>query len=58
VTIVPHVVPEYCGDNLPPAVSCFTFREYFPLYIFCCWYFLSSIFCLYLLLWSSCRNWA
>jgi hypothetical protein len=36
VTIVPHAVPEYCGDNLPPAVSCFTFREYFPIYIFCC----------------------
>jgi hypothetical protein len=21
VTIVPHVVPEYCGDNPPPAVD-------------------------------------
>jgi hypothetical protein len=35
VTIVPHAVPEYCGDNPPPAVSYFTFREYFPLYVFC-----------------------
>jgi hypothetical protein len=57
VTIVLHVVPEYCGDNPLPAVSCFTFGEYFPLYIFCCWYFLSLIFCLFLLLWLSCRNW-
>jgi hypothetical protein len=32
VTIVPHAVPEYCGDNLPPAVSCFTFVSTF-LYI-------------------------
>jgi hypothetical protein len=47
VTIIPHVVPECCGDNLSPAVSCLTFREYFPLYIFCYWYFLSSIFCLF-----------
>jgi hypothetical protein len=23
VTIVPHVVPKYCGDNPSPAVSCF-----------------------------------
>jgi hypothetical protein len=45
VTIIPHAVPEYCGDNPSPAVSCFTFREYFPLYS------------LFLLLWSSCRNW-
>jgi hypothetical protein len=57
VTIVPHATPEYCGDNSPPAVSCFTFHEYFPLYIFCCWYFLSLIFYLFHLLWSSCRNW-
>jgi hypothetical protein len=27
VTIVPHVIPEYYGDNPPPVVSCFT--EYF-----------------------------
>jgi hypothetical protein len=32
VTIVPHAVPEYCGDNPPPAVSCFTFASTF-LYI-------------------------
>jgi hypothetical protein len=57
VTIVPYVVPEYCGGNPSPAVSCFTFHEYFLLYVFCCWYFLSLIFCLFLLLWSSCRNW-
>jgi hypothetical protein len=57
VTIVPHIVPEYYGDNTSPAVSCFTFREYFPLYIFYCWYFLSSIFCLFLLLWLFYRNW-
>jgi hypothetical protein len=44
VIIVHHAVPEYCGDNPPPAVSCFTFHEYFPLYIFCCWYFLFLIF--------------
>jgi hypothetical protein len=50
VTIVPHATPEYCGDNSPPAVSCFTFHEYFPLYIFCCWYFLSLIFYLFHLL--------
>jgi hypothetical protein len=25
VTIVPHVVPENCGDNPPPTMSCFTF---------------------------------
>jgi hypothetical protein len=56
VTIVPHAVPKYCGDNPPLAVSCFYFCEYFSLYIFCCWYFLSSLFCLFLLLWSSCRN--
>jgi hypothetical protein len=36
VTIVPHVVPKYCGYNSPPAVSCFTFHEYFPFYVFCC----------------------
>jgi hypothetical protein len=48
VTIVPHAVPEYCGDNPPLAVNCFTFREYFPLYIFCYWYFLSLIFYLFL----------
>jgi hypothetical protein len=47
VTIVPHAVPKYCGDNLSPDVSCFTFRKYFPLYIFCCWYFLSLIFFAY-----------
>jgi hypothetical protein len=34
VTIVPHVVSKYYGDNLSPTVSCFTFREYFLLYIF------------------------
>jgi hypothetical protein len=56
VTIVPHAVPKYCEDNSPPAVSCFTFCEYFSLYIFCCWYFLSSIFYLFLLLWLYCRN--
>jgi hypothetical protein len=32
VTIVPHAVPEYCGDNPPPIVSCFTFASAF-LYI-------------------------
>jgi hypothetical protein len=29
VTIVPHAVSEYCGDNSPPAVSCFTFASSF-----------------------------
>jgi hypothetical protein len=32
VTIVPHAVPEYCGDNPPPAMSYFTFASTF-LYI-------------------------
>jgi hypothetical protein len=32
VTMVPHAVPKYCGDNPPPVVSCFTFASIF-LYI-------------------------
>jgi hypothetical protein len=34
VTIVPHTVLEYCGDNSPPAVSYFTFHEYFPFFLY------------------------
>jgi hypothetical protein len=40
VTIVPHVVPKYCGDNLPPTMSCFSFASTF-LYIS----FVVSTFC-------------
>jgi hypothetical protein len=29
VAIVPHTVPEYREDNLPLAVSCLCFSEYF-----------------------------
>jgi hypothetical protein len=24
VSVVPHMVPEYCADNPPPVVSCFS----------------------------------
>jgi hypothetical protein len=41
VTIVPHTVPEYCGDNPCPAMSCFTFASTF-LYIS----FVVGTFCL------------
>jgi hypothetical protein len=41
VTIVMHAVPEYCGDNSRPAVSCFTFASTF-LYIS----FVVGTFCL------------
>jgi hypothetical protein len=33
VSIVPHAVPEYCGDNLPPAMSCFIFVSTFFIYL-------------------------
>jgi hypothetical protein len=50
VTIVPHAVPEYCGDNPPPTVSCFICASIFSSYFLHCWYFLSSFPLLVLLL--------
>ena len=45
VSVVPLAVPEYCVNNLPPAVSCFFLCGYF-------WYFLCCLhFCLIFLVW-------
>jgi hypothetical protein len=51
VSVVPHTVPEYRVDNLPPTLSCFTFTSTF-LYIS----FIAGTFCLYFP-YFSCYCW-
>jgi hypothetical protein len=53
VTVVPHTVLDYCADRLPPSVSCFALREYFPSLFLYCEYFL-SFFLLLTLLFLGC----
>jgi hypothetical protein len=50
VTIVPHAILEYHGDNLPPAVSCFICASIFSSLL------ILSIFtfCLVFFLWLFC----
>jgi hypothetical protein len=43
VSVVPHMVPEYRADNLPPAVSCLSSVSTFILYIS----FIAGTFCLH-----------
>jgi hypothetical protein len=40
VSVVPHTVPEYRANNLPPALSCLSSASIFSLYFLRCWYFL------------------
>jgi hypothetical protein len=59
VTIIPHIVPKYCADHPPPAVSCFCFcfaSTFFHCFLLC-EYFLSLLLLLILLLLIVCRIW-
>ena len=54
VSVVPHAVLEYCANNPPPAVSCFSYAGTFCIF-FCCLHFLLNLSCLVVLLFY--RNW-
>ena len=54
VSVVPHIVPEYCANNPSPTVSCFSLCWYFS-YFLCCLHFLLNSSHLVVLLFY--RNW-